>query len=220
MVAAGMRYDVLPGEWWGPSTASYVLRDLCKVHRLAYEGPIAVHVTQSECVYISEVENLCSNISLNDCLLGLTEHAAAINHSNIQRVNSRFDLMGRNTAPSGPSGDGSSKESGPALVEAFFDPLFHQPPSAINPWVSSLLLLMPLRLGVNGVNAPYITAIKEMLRTEWCMGFIGGKVGHAIYFAGYDEAKDYLFGLDPHVVFPTPSESELTGMPPILHSAS
>lgn len=33
LVQAGMRYDKLPGEWFGPSTVSLVLRDLCKAHQ-------------------------------------------------------------------------------------------------------------------------------------------------------------------------------------------
>lgn len=33
MVAAGMaRYDILPGEWFGPGTACHVLRDLVNLH--------------------------------------------------------------------------------------------------------------------------------------------------------------------------------------------
>ena len=31
MVQLGMNYDKLPGEWYGPSTAAYVLRDLAAV---------------------------------------------------------------------------------------------------------------------------------------------------------------------------------------------
>jgi cysteine protease ATG4 len=35
MVQIGMTYDKLPGEWYGPSTAAYVLRDLALVGALA-----------------------------------------------------------------------------------------------------------------------------------------------------------------------------------------
>jgi cysteine protease ATG4 len=31
MVQVGMGYDKLPGEWYGPSTSAYVLRDLALV---------------------------------------------------------------------------------------------------------------------------------------------------------------------------------------------
>jgi hypothetical protein len=71
LVQCGMKYDKLPGEWHGPSTASLVLRDLSKIHRLRYQGEIAVLVTQSETIYISEVEKLCSNLSLNENFFGL-----------------------------------------------------------------------------------------------------------------------------------------------------
>ena len=33
MVASGLaRYEMLPGEWYGPGTACHVLRDLCDMH--------------------------------------------------------------------------------------------------------------------------------------------------------------------------------------------
>jgi cysteine protease ATG4 len=32
MVAAGIKYDKLPGEWYGPQTACDVIRDLVEMH--------------------------------------------------------------------------------------------------------------------------------------------------------------------------------------------
>lgn len=196
MVQCGMKYDKLPGEWWGPSTASYVLRDLARVHRMAYHGPVAVHVTQTDAVYISDIEALCANLSLNDCLLGLTESAAAQRAQNMKHVNSSIALHNRSSDPQDPLPCEASEE-----VDAFFDPLFHPPPSATSPWTCGLILLIPLRLGVNTVNAEYFDCLKEALRQECCVGILGGRVGHAIYFTGYDSSTDMLYGLDPHTVF-------------------
>ncbi|EKU22675.1 cysteine protease family, partial [Nannochloropsis gaditana CCMP526] len=33
MVQIGMSYDKLPGEWYGPTTVAYILRDLALLHR-------------------------------------------------------------------------------------------------------------------------------------------------------------------------------------------
>jgi hypothetical protein len=60
MVQAGMSYNILPGEWYGPSTASLVLRDLCKLHRRIYQGPLEILVTQNDTIYISDAESICS----------------------------------------------------------------------------------------------------------------------------------------------------------------
>lgn len=62
LVQCGMRYDKLPGEWFGPSTAALVLRDLTKLHRSKYGGPLEVLVTQGDTIYIRDCENLCSCI--------------------------------------------------------------------------------------------------------------------------------------------------------------
>ena len=62
LVQCGMRYDKLPGEWFGPSTAALVLRDLTKLHRRKYGGPLEILVSQGDTIYIRDCENLCSII--------------------------------------------------------------------------------------------------------------------------------------------------------------
>lgn len=59
-----------------------------------------------------------------------------------------------------------------------------------------LLLIIPLRLGLNEVNPIYIPGLKKCFEIEGSVGMIGGKPNQALYFIGYvgDEA---LF-LDPH----------------------
>lgn len=44
--------------------------------------------------------------------------------------------------------------------------------------------------------------LKEFFHNKFCIGFVGGKANHALYFAGY--RGNALLGLDPHTVFPTP----------------
>ncbi len=199
-----MKYDKLPGEWYGPSTASYVLRDLSKIHRLRYQGEIAVMVTQGETIYISEVEKLCSNISLNENFFGLQDSNHLLNNTTFtekfQRLSMNFSASnrprknstnGRTISTTNPSfiptaqnsrisqetktsHEKIEKLSDPLTLhpleinpvtsdsesnnekDDFFDPLFRPPPSQLNPWVYSLVLLLPLRLGINSVNEEYI----------------------------------------------------------------
>eukprot|EP01039_Chlorochromonas_danica_P010296 gene10296-11395_t len=220
MVQCGMKYDKLPGEWWGPSTACHVLRDLVALHRQRYQGQLAVHVTSSEIVYISEVEKLCADWPLNDCLLGLTQSSRVSKGKNIQHVQTRLAQFGH-PLPSSPSssaipaltstigGEAEGVEDEEAEMEAFFDPLHRPPPAATAPWTCSLLLLLPLRLGVNNVSRDHIKSLQEALRNEFCVGILGGRVGHAIYFTGYDDQQDVFYGLDPHTTYPavaTPQE--------------
>jgi hypothetical protein len=172
-------------------------RDLSKVHRLRYQGEIAVMVTQGETIYISEIEKLCSNISLNENFFGLQDSNHLLSNSafteKFQRLNpiqphtkkgftksmdgtnnpftSSMSSTSSGSAPTLPNAikppprvigkdDESDEEDGRST---FFDPLYRPPPSQINPWVYSLVLLLPLRLGINSVNEEYISVSSYFL---------------------------------------------------------
>ncbi|CAJ0944014.1 unnamed protein product, partial [Mesorhabditis belari] len=60
----------------------------------------------------------------------------------------------------------------------------------------SLLLIVPLRLGLTTINRCYLPAIQEYFRLPQCTGIIGGRPNHALYFIGITGEK--LLYLDPH----------------------
>lgn len=61
-----------------------------------------------------------------------------------------------------------------------------------------LLLIIPLRLGLDVINPIYIDALKKCLEFEESLGIIGGKPNQALYFIGY-VGNEALY-LDPHTV--------------------
>ncbi|KAH8383128.1 hypothetical protein KR009_007037 [Drosophila setifemur] len=60
----------------------------------------------------------------------------------------------------------------------------------------ALIVLIPLRLGSDKLNPAYAHCLKLLLSTEHCLGIIGGKPKHSLYFVGFQE--DRLIHLDPH----------------------
>lgn len=49
----------------------------------------------------------------------------------------------------------------------------------------ALVLLVPLRLGTEKLNAIYGNCLKTLLSTEHCIGIIGGRPKHSLYFVGF-----------------------------------
>lgn len=53
------------------------------------------------------------------------------------------------------------------------------------PCQTSLLLLLPIVLGVDRLNEVYARQLQDVLRMEQSTGIVGGRPGHSCYFIGY-----------------------------------
>ncbi|XP_066583605.1 cysteine protease ATG4D [Prorops nasuta] len=60
----------------------------------------------------------------------------------------------------------------------------------------SLVLFVPLKLGADKLNLYYAPCLTALLSLDTCIGVIGGRPRHSLYFIGYQEDK--LIHLDPH----------------------
>jgi hypothetical protein len=166
MVKLGMQYDKLPGEWYGPTTAAQVLRDLVNLHRREFGGELAMYVPQEGVVYTDDVTRLCV--------------------SHLEDEQEKKEVL---------QDDGEKP--------AFYDPLLHPPTTEdSSDWSTALLILIPLRLGLDQLNERYVPAIEKTFTFPQSVGIIGGKKGHSVYFVGTQQ--DQLHLLDPHDVHPAP----------------
>ncbi|KJH46766.1 peptidase family C54 [Dictyocaulus viviparus] len=64
-------------------------------------------------------------------------------------------------------------------------------------WSKRLLLFVPLRLGTVCVNSLYNYHVRQLLSLKTCLGILGGKPHHSLYFIGC--FGDDMIYLDPHV---------------------
>ncbi|CAF1114630.1 unnamed protein product [Adineta steineri] len=65
-------------------------------------------------------------------------------------------------------------------------------------WSTSVLILVPLRLGLNELDLVYEYFLKEALQLPQTVGIIGGSPRHAVYIVGYQD--DSFIDLDPHFI--------------------
>lgn len=167
MAQLGLALDKLPGEWYGPTTAALVLRDLVNAHRRDAGAQLAMYVPQEGVVYSDDVARLCV---------------------------SHLDDKAADTAQADQA---NQAQTNPDV--AFFDPLLHPPArDEEREWAAALLILIPLRLGLDQLNERYVPALERTFAFPQSVGIVGGKKGHSVYFVGAQPGRLHL--LDPHEV--------------------
>ena len=258
MVAAGLGLGILPGEWYGPTTACHVIRELNEIHvdkrlqlLLAKKEKMMsdssdrdedcanknekeasdvddelkcdmfrVHVATEGCIYLDAVAKLMNQRSSSvdddgDCN---TSAATANNNSQESSIHDPFSLPPMADQiiiddPLRPAPQHQHQETHDNLIDG----------KDIQ-WDTSLLLLLPLRLGLQSISTSnYGSTLAKLMSFPQSVGMLGGTPRHALWFYGADavdptttssdndESKNKesdarsavvggWYGLDPHTV--------------------
>jgi len=227
MCAAGYRYEMLPGEWYGPQTACHVLKDLCELHSQDVDDDdvddgggrddsaspkppkmFRVHVAQEGSVYRDAVNGLMTRDARE--ARQQEEEAACVAAGDTKEENECIVAAPPVDAPSSPT-----------MKNVIEDPLLNNPLADAAPeprisephleWDTALLLLVPLRLGLKSFNAEtYRLPLAHTFALRQSVGFLGGTPRHALWYYGASADGSKIYGLDPHTVQDAPQRRRRT----------
>ncbi|KAL5282642.1 ATG4C family protein [Megaselia abdita] len=155
MVTLGQYLGKRPGDWYGPSSVSYLLQMAMQKasEDFADLENIVVYVAKDCTVYIQDIIDDCSVPDLSNDLNVPWQKNKSI------QINSK-------------------NQSSQQIYQ------------------KAVIILIPLRLGNEKLNIDYAEKLKNLLSNEYCIGIIGGRPKHSLYFVGFQEDK--LIHLDPH----------------------
>ncbi|XP_062867225.1 cysteine protease ATG4A isoform X2 [Trichomycterus rosablanca] len=156
------------GEWYGPNTVAQVLKKLALFDDW---NSLAVYVSMDNTVVIEDIKKQCKQA-----------HQAA----QPKEVSSSAESS---------SGHRLAEDVGLCQAQSPLSLLHVQHSQQSQDW-RPLLLLIPLRMGINNINPVYIQALKECFKMPQSCGVLGGKPNLAYYFIGFID--DELIYLDPH----------------------
>ncbi len=196
MTECGRQYGKQPGEWYGPHTAALVLRDLVTSHSArkmpagsdSGAAAAAAHPRFLEKDYYSIV----SAQHGQDIAVMVTDPSATLYLDETLRLCEKRDEQAVSAAAAA-AGDAAGD-----------DPLLR--PHLEPEWKSALFLIVPLRLGLHSLQDDYVAPLLAALKFPQCVGVIGGRPAHSLYFVG-SQGRDLVY-LDPHTVQPAASERE------------
>ncbi|KAF4532511.1 hypothetical protein B566_EDAN007626 [Ephemera danica] len=171
LVALGEATGKKAGDWYGPASVAHLLRQA--VEKAAEDSPefkeLVVYVSQDCAVYIQDIIDQCEVVQ--DITVP-EEPCTFVEEHESQMGTSWIDvnLVRRSVT--------SKKSSTRKLT-----------------W-KSVILLVPVRLGAEKLNTIYGPCLTGLLTLDNCIGIIGGRPNHSLYFVGYQDEK--LIHLDPH----------------------
>jgi len=221
LVGLGRAAGKQPGEWFGPSSVSHLLAMAVKQSPRGQGllDDLAVYVASDCTVYRQDIEDLCSAMppkcqgcthsnNCKDCdhqprggevledfsIIDIPNKSIGQQEAEVEEATQKYSLTEEVVI------DGESwcmeRESSRVPSVDLGSPPEHPP---YERW-KAVVVLIPVRLGGEHFNPIYSNVIKTLLTQESCIGIIGGRPRHSLYFIGFQD--DNLINLDPHRLQP------------------
>lgn len=184
------------GDWYGPATTAHLMAGALRqsqrstVGRGLLEG-LAVYVANGAAVYKGDVVVLCEGDKVDNRQQekhdGEEEEDFSILEVPGQGRDTAMYSLGQEVDIDG--------ETWCLEQEARHWKTPELDNSPVPDW-KALVLLVPMRLGTEVLNPLYAPCIKALFTIDSCIGIIGGKPKHSLYFVGFQD--EHLIHLDPH----------------------
>jgi len=187
--------------------------------------PLQVFVAQEGCIYRPLVEELMKKNGMNSSSLSVVSSATDTNTIETDPYPTKYASYYDNDQHQDNFIASLSMRNKQDRIKTVDDPLSQLLSSSdygIHPealqrnskgitttacsWDTSLLLLVPLRLGLKVFNSDsYSHSLACTFQLPQSLGFIGGSPRHALWFYSAFSDGSRLFGLDPHTVHSAPT---------------
>jgi cysteine protease ATG4 len=201
LVALGRSAGKQPGEWFGPSSVSHLLALAVKQtpsgHGLLDD--LTVYVSQDCTVYKQDILDLCTSPASSCSGCGEKSTTSLCSECDKQSILEDFSIIDiKKELPEQPE-----KYSQDVVIDGeswCMEQETSQVPSVevatpAERW-RAVIILVPVRLGGESFNGIYTSCVKTLLTHHSCIGIIGGRPRHSLYFVGFQD--DNLINLDPH----------------------
>lgn len=186
------------GDWFGPASICVALREaLEQARHSGHLSQLVIYLTLDCTVYKQDVIDLCTgeetlSPSVNSSLPPVTMTTVAPAPSPLE-----------SPPTTGIQPFSRPENASDTVTKSFVNDISlvnscrgqNSVKSSEDLW-RSVIILMPLRLGSETLNEVYIPCIKKLLDNDLCIGIIGGRPKHSLYFIGWQD--DRLIHLDPH----------------------